>query len=149
MIRAALFLFIPVFSALVFSAEISAAEYMSVANPAIFYDAQSVKANKIFVASRLYPVEAMVKLSGWVKVRDYLGDLAWVEAKNLSDKRTVIVTAAQAEAYTAPDVGAGIAFMAERHVVLEPQEAATKGWLKVKHRDGQTGYVKVEQVWGQ
>lgn len=138
-----------IFSALVYGGKISAAEYMSVANPAVIYDAQSLKANKIFVASRYYPFEVMVKLSGWVKVRDYLGDMGWVETKNLSDKRTVIVIAAQAEVYAAPDAASGMVILAERNVVLEPLEAAAKGWVKVKHRDGQMGYVKVEQIWGQ
>jgi SH3-like domain-containing protein len=135
-------------AAVALSGAAGAAEYLSVASPTVFYDAQSLKANKVFVASRYYPLEAMVKLSGWVKVRDYLGDIAWVEAKNLSDKRTLIVTAPQAEIYVATDTASGIAFMAERHVVVEPLEAASNGWVKVKHRDGQVGYVKTEQVWG-
>lgn len=138
-----------IFSALVCSEKICAAEYMSVAAPTIIYDAQSLKANKMFVTSRYYPFEVMVKLSGWVKVRDAAGDMGWVEAKNLSDKRSVIVTAAQAEIYAAPDVASGMVIMAERSVVLEPLEAPAKGFVKVKHRDGQIGYVKVEQIWGQ
>jgi SH3-like domain-containing protein len=81
-------------------------------------------------------------------VRDYLGDIAWVEAKYLGDKRTLIVTAPQAEVYAAADAASGIVFMAERHVVVEPLEPAANGWVKIKHRDGQTGYVKAEQVWG-
>ncbi len=138
-----------IFSALVCSGKLCAAEYMSVAAPAIIYDAQSLKANKLFVASRYYPLEVMVKLSGWIKVRDHVGDMGWVESKNLSDKRSVIVTTAQAEIYTAPDTLSGAVIMTERNVVLEPLEAAAKGFVKVKHRDGQMGYVKVEQIWGQ
>jgi SH3-like domain-containing protein len=134
--------------ALLSSGILHAAEFMSASSSAIIYDAQSLKANKIFVASRYYPFEVMVKLSGWVKVRDFAGDMGWVESKNLSDKRTIIVTAAQAEIYTAPDAASGIVILAERNVVLEPLEAPAKNFVKVKHRDGQTGYVKVEQVWG-
>jgi SH3-like domain-containing protein len=137
-----------VFLALISSGKTCAAEFMSVAAPAIIYDAQSLKANKIFVASRYYPFEVMVKLSGWVKVRDSLGDMGWVESKNLSDKRTVIVNAAQAEAYVGPDISTSVAFVAERNVVMEPLEAANNGWLKVKHRDGQIGFVKIDQIWG-
>jgi SH3-like domain-containing protein len=137
-----------IFSTLLCSGKIFAAEYMSVANPAIIYDAQSLKANKLFVASRYYPFEVMVKLSGWVKVRDHVGDMGWVESKNLSDKRSVIVTAAQAEIYAAPDLASSMVIMAERSVVLEPLEAPAKNFVKVKHRDGQIGYVKAEQIWG-
>ncbi|MGB8856399.1 MAG: SH3 domain-containing protein, partial [Burkholderiales bacterium] len=109
--------------ALVCGGNVVAAEYMSVANPTIIYDAQSLKANRIFVASRYYPFEVMVKLSGWVKVRDFAGDMGWVESKNLSDKRTVIVTAAQAEVYAAPDAASSVVLLAERSVILEPIEA--------------------------
>jgi SH3-like domain-containing protein len=137
------------FSALVCGGKLHAAEYMSVATPTIIYDAQSLKANKLFVASRYYPFEVMVKLSGWVKVRDAAGDMGWVESKNLSDKHSVIVTAAQAEIYAAPDAVSGIVILAERNVVLEPLEAPAKNFIKVKHRDGQIGYVKIEQIWGQ
>jgi SH3-like domain-containing protein len=137
------------FSALVCGGKLHAEEYMSAASPTIIYDAQSLKANKIFVASRYYPFEVMVKLSGWVKVRDHIGDMGWVESKNLSEKRSVIVTAAQAEVYAAPDPASGIVILAERNVVLEPLEAPAKNFVKVKHRDGQMGYVKVEQIWGQ
>ncbi len=137
-----------IFLALILGGKVFAAEYMSAAAPTIIYDAQSLKATKIFVASRYYPFEVMVKLSGWVKVRDFAGDMGWVESKNLSDKRTVIVTAAQAEIYAAPDATSGMVILAERNVVLEPLEAPAKNFVKVKHRDGQTGYVKVEQIWG-
>ncbi|MEY4729013.1 MAG: hypothetical protein RL020_171 [Pseudomonadota bacterium] len=138
-----------IFLALSCHGTIYAAEYMSVAAPTIIYDAQSLKANKLFIASRYYPFEVMVKLGGWVKVRDFAGDMGWVESKNLSDKRSVIVTTAQAEIYTAADAASDTVIMAERNVVLEPLEAAVKGFVKVKHRDGQIGYVKVEQIWGQ
>ncbi|MGB9149831.1 MAG: SH3 domain-containing protein [Burkholderiales bacterium] len=134
--------------ALVCGGNVVAAEYMSVANPTIIYDAQSLKANRIFVASRYYPFEVMVKLSGWVKVRDFAGDMGWVESKNLSDKRTVIVTAAQAEVYAAADAASSVVLLAERSVILEPIEAPAKNFVKVKHRDGQSGYVKTDQIWG-
>lgn len=135
--------------ALVCGGNAIAAEYMSVANPTIIYDAQSLKANRIFVASRYYPFEVMVKLSGWVKVRDFAGNMGWVESKNLSDKRTVIVTAAQVEVYAAPDAASSVVLLAERNVILEPIEAPAKNFVRVKHRDGQSGYVKTEQIWGQ
>ena len=38
-------------------------------------------------------VEVIVAVDNWVKVRDVSGDLAWVEKRQLSDKRTVLVKA--------------------------------------------------------
>ena len=128
---------------------IAALEFFSIADSAvIMYDAPSLKAGKVFVASRHLPVEAIVKVEGWVKVRDSGGGLAWVEEKALSDKRYVIVTAPQAEAYQAADVSSPLLFEAQKNVVMEWLEPAVNGWIKVRHRDGQSGYVRTHQVWG-
>lgn len=128
---------------------IAALEFFSIADSAvIMYDAPSLKAGKVFVASRHLPVEAIVKVEGWVKVRDSGGGLAWVEEKTLSDKRYVIVTAPQAEAYQAADVNSPLLFEAQQNVVMEWLEPAVNGWIKVRHRDGQSGYIRTHQVWG-
>jgi SH3-like domain-containing protein len=124
-------------------------EFFSIADSAaIMYDAPSLKAGKVFVASRYLPVEAIVKVEGWVKVRDSGGGLAWVEEKALSNKRYVIVTATQVGAYQSADTGSALIFEALQNVVMEWLEPATNGWVKVRHRDGQTGYVRTHQVWG-
>jgi SH3-like domain-containing protein len=124
-------------------------EFFSIADSAaIMYDAPSLKAGKVFVASRYLPVEAIVKVEGWVKVRDSGGGLAWVEEKALSNKRYVIVTATQVGAYQSADSGSALIFEALQNVVMEWLEPAMNGWVKVRHRDGQTGYVRTHQVWG-
>lgn len=128
---------------------IAALDFFSIAdNAAIMYDAPSLKAGKIFVASRHLPVEVIVKVEGWVKVRDSGGSLAWMEEKTLSNKRYVIVTAPQAEAYQAADINSLLLFEAQKNVVMEWLEPAVNGWIKVRHRDGQSGYVRTHQVWG-
>jgi SH3-like domain-containing protein len=127
----------------------SAGEYRSIGeNAATMYDAPSVKANKLFVASRLYPVEVIVQVDSWTKVRDVAGDLAWVEKKSLSEVRTVVVTSALADVYQSADEGAPKAFQARKGVALEIAELGTGGWVKVRHRDGQAGFVRANQVWG-
>jgi SH3-like domain-containing protein len=127
----------------------AAFEFFSITdNATIMYDAPSLKADKVYVASRNLPVEAVVKVEGWVKVRDSGGSLAWVEEKALSQKRYVIVTAPQAEAYQAANTSSGLVFQALQNVVLEQLESAVNGWVKVRHRDGQIGYVRTQQVWG-
>ena len=35
-----------------------------------------------------------------------------------------------------------------KHVVLDLLEAPSSGWVKVRHRDGATGFVAINQVWG-
>jgi len=127
----------------------SAAQFLSIAeNAALMYDAPSLKANKVFVASRLYPVEVIVQVDAWFKVRDAAGDLAWVERKFLADTRMVIVTAESADVRQKAEDGAPLVFQARQGVALEIAEIGAGPWIKVRHRDGQTGFVRTNQVWG-
>ena len=125
-----------------------ALDYLSVAEAAAMYDAPSQKAHALFAVATGTPVEAVVSLDAWVKVRDAKGDLAWIEKRYLSQKRTVMVKAERADVRVQADENAALAFMAERDVVLEWLEPGPLGWARVRHRDGQTGFVKATQVWG-
>jgi SH3-like domain-containing protein len=126
-----------------------ALEYRSVSVPrAILYDAPSAQGKKLYVAHQYYPVEVIVNLGDWIKVRDMRGELAWIEAKQLDQKRTVIVRVPQAEAREAADVSAKTVFRAEQDVALELVENIGNGWAKLRHRDGLVGYVQIGQVWG-
>jgi len=126
-----------------------AGEFRSVAeNGTPMYDAPSVRAKKLFVATRYYPVEVVINIDAWVKVRDQAGDLTWVEKKALSDKRTVVVTAAFADVRQSPSEQSALVFQAQQGIALDVAETHTGGWLKVRHADGQVGYLKIGQVWG-
>jgi SH3-like domain-containing protein len=127
----------------------SAAEFRSIAeNGTVMYDAPSVKSKKLFAASRYYPVEIVVSIDNWAKVRDSAGELAWVEKKALSERRTVVVTTPVADIRQAASDQSTVAFQAQQGVVLEIAEASSSGWVKVRHADGMTGYVRINQVWG-
>lgn len=126
-----------------------AGEFSSIAeNATPMFDAPSVKANKLFVASKFYPVEVIVRLDNWTKVRDAAGELSWVEKKSLSDTRMVVVTAKLADVRQRAEDGAPLVFQARAGVALEVVELGTGPWVKVRHRDGQTGFVRSNQVWG-
>ena len=49
------------------------------------------KARKLYIVNRGYPLEVVVQVEGWTKVRDAAGALAWAEAKCLDTARTVLV----------------------------------------------------------
>jgi SH3-like domain-containing protein len=128
----------------------SALDFRSVSVPkAILYDAPSVSAKKVLLLSHLYPVEIVVNLGDWLKVRDAQGSINWVEAKQLSTKRSIMVIKNLTEMRAQPDAGANLVATLEKEVVLELVEAkSNNGWLKVKHRDGVTGYILVSSTWG-
>lgn len=125
-----------------------ALEFRSVASDAaVLYDAPSAQAKKLFLLSRYYPVEVIVALDKWVKVRDAGGGLAWMETSKLSPKRTLLVTAPQAEVRAQADAASPLLFTADHDVALELLEFEG-AWIKVRHRDGLTGYVAMKDVWG-
>lgn len=126
----------------------NAFELVSVAEPAILYDAPSLKAKKLFVATRYLPLEQIVALNNWVKVRDNAGKLYWIEKRFLSARRYVVVTAPVASVRQSPDGSAPAVFQAPQQLALEWLENTGSGWSKVRHLDGTTGYVKVAEIWG-
>lgn len=119
---------------------------------AVLYDAPSLKAKPLFVVGRDTPLEVIVNVEGWLKVRDAAGTVAWVERKSLGDKRTLVVRVPVADVLASADANSAVVFKAEQNVLLELVDAnyvaSTPGWAKVRHRDGQTGYVRIAQVWG-
>jgi len=125
-----------------------ALDYRSVVEAAPAYDAPSAKSKPLFVMLAGTPVELVVSLEGWSKVRDSRGDLTWIEKKHLAEKRNVIVRHDRAQVRAAAEEKAALVFEAERDVVLELLEAVPGGWIKVSHRDGQSGFLKAAQVWG-
>jgi SH3-like domain-containing protein len=85
-------------------------------------------------------------------VRDAGGSVAWIDKKSVTDKRMLMVRAPTAEILANPEPNAPVVFRAEQNVLLELADSAyataTPGWAKVRHRDGQSGFVRISQVWG-
>jgi SH3-like domain-containing protein len=129
-----------------------AAEFHSTTDVAILYDAPSAKARPLFVLARDTPLELIVTVEGWMKVRDVGGTVAWVDRKVVGDKRMLVVRAPVADVLANPVDSAPLVFKAEQNVLVELVDPAyvanTPGWAKVRHRDGQVGYVRIAQVWG-
>ena len=127
----------------------AAAEFRSVSeNAAVLFDAPSLKAKKTYVIGRGYPVEIIVAVEGWYKIRDAGGDLAWVEAKSLSERRTLMVKTKLADVRQAAVDNAPLVFQVEQNVLLDLVELTDTGWARVTHRDGQSGFIRINQVWG-
>ncbi|MDH3287704.1 MAG: SH3 domain-containing protein [Betaproteobacteria bacterium] len=126
-----------------------AAEFRSVGEKAVvLYDAPSSKAKKRYVLSQGYPLEVVVAVEGWTKVRDAKGALTWVESKHFGDKRFLLVNVPVAQIRERAGDSAPVTFEAQENVLLELLEVARGGWLRVRHRDGEGGFVKITQVWG-
>ncbi len=127
-----------------------ATDFKSVgANPAIMYNAPSERGRKVFIAPRGMPVEIVLNQEGWSKVRDAGGDLSWIDARALTPKRNVVVTAANAKIHATAGEASALVGTADKGVLLELVAPAAAGWVRVRHQDGTTGFVKAGEVWGE
>jgi SH3-like domain-containing protein len=125
-----------------------AAEYRSIgADPAILYDAPTTRGRKLAIAPRGMPVEVVVVQNDWVRVRDASGDMSWMERRLLGDRRTLVVQA-PASAHAHPDDSSPVTMRLEAGVIVDLVELPSNGWINVRHRDGESGWLKVAQVWG-
>jgi len=127
----------------------NALEYVSVSGAtAILYDANSTKAKKLYVISRYTPLEKVVDLKYWIKVRDSSGTMAWIERSAVSDRHYVVVNVPVATVRQAPENKAPVLYQVSQNVVMESLGVNAGGWVKARHQDGSIGYVKSAEVWG-
>ena len=131
------------------SAHLHAFEFKTVGpNAVVLYDAPSTKGGKLFVAPRGMPVQVVLTYGDWAKVRDASGDMAWLEQRSLSARRNVVVRTINAKVRGAPDEAAPLLMTADKGVILELVDPQPSSWVRVRHRDGISGFIKMADVWG-
>ena len=116
--------------------------------PVIMYDAPSVRGQKLYIAPHGMPVEVVMNYGAWSRVRDFAGDLSWIESKQLAERKNIVVRNLNAKIRQNADESADVLFTADKGVLLEVVDTIIPGWVKVKHADGTTGFVKLGDVWG-
>jgi SH3-like domain-containing protein len=126
------------------------AEFRSVASAkTILYEAPSATTKRVYLVGEGYPLEIIVNLGDWLKVRDPYGTLSWAESKNLQSKRTVIVKADKANIYKDPESKSALVATIEKDVVIELSDPLiANGWIKVRYQQDLDGYIQTSQVWG-
>jgi SH3-like domain-containing protein len=126
------------------------AEFRSVSvSKTILYEAPSATTKRVYLVSEGYPLEVIVNLGDWLKVRDPYGTLSWVESKNLQSKRTVIVKVDKANIFKEPELKSALLANIEKDVVIELSDPLiASGWIKVRYQQDLDGYIQASQVWG-
>ncbi|WP_348945318.1 SH3 domain-containing protein [Chitinibacter sp. FCG-7] len=113
----------------------------------ILYESPSENSAKRFVLSANIPLEVLAEQGTWLRIRDRDGTLAWLAKADTSTVRYVQANRL-AEVRKDANPGSALLFKVERNVLLELQQDTRTGWLKIKHRDGAMGYIRIEDVWG-
>ena len=136
-------------AACVYATAAYAVEFKNIGlSPVVMYDAPSVRGQKLYIAPHGMPVEVVINYGAWSKVRDFAGDLSWIETRQLTERKNILVRNLNAKIRAAAEDTSEIVFSADKGVLLEVIDTNTAGWIKVKHSDGATGYVKAGDVWG-
>jgi len=94
-----------------------------------------------------YPLRVQDRAEGWLKIADYEGDRGWVSVKNVTLDPYVITKTAQCKIRGGPGTESPVAFTTEKGVVLQVTEEKN-GWVKVKHHDGDEGWISEKTVFG-
>lgn len=117
------------------------------AHGVILYDTPSDQGRKVFVISKGTPLELLAEQGLWMRVRDQGGSLAWVHKQDMSLVRTLQVVK-PSTVYREANTTSAPVFRASPGLLLNQLENTRSGWIKVKHRDGAIGFIRIEDVWG-
>lgn len=101
----------------------------------------------LWSVGKYFPVD-IVKTSGdWRQVRDYEGDVGWIHHSLLKETSSVIVKGSLVNVREGPGTDAKVLFQAESGVSFKVEEKKDE-WLRVKHVDGDAGWIHESLVWG-
>ncbi len=129
--------------------QVASAETLSVKlNSANFRERPHEAAKVKFTADKFYPVEVVEKKAGWVKVKDFEGDEAWVTEKALAKVSTVVINVDKANIREAANTTSDVLFKVERGEVFKIEEHKGQ-WLKVVDAHGDGGWLRDDMTWGE
>jgi len=99
-----------------------------------------------------FPLEVLKRTGEWYRVRDFEGAIGWVHRDGVGKTPHMIVRTNKKSKKTinlrsGPGEKSAIVAKAHYGVVLKTLEQK-KGWVKVQHEQGVTGWVKRDLLWG-
>ena len=101
--------------------------------------------------ARNYPLRVLDRWASadsiWLKVMDVDGDRGWITAKLVKLTPFVITKLGESNVRTGNSTDDPIVFTAEKGVLLRVQQEKN-GWLRVKHSDGDEGWISAKIVFG-
>jgi SH3-like domain-containing protein len=100
----------------------------------------------LWKVEKFHPFEVLAKQDGWVLVKDFEGDKAWIHQDLLNTTPTVITKSEKVNVRSGPGTNHSVVFRAELGVPL--QVVSRKGgWVQIRHADGDTGWIHGNLLW--
>lgn len=107
---------------------------------------RSTKASILFRVPKYYPFKILRKAGNWYRVEDFENDRGWVYASLLGKIWAVVTKVKTGNIRSGPGLKYRIVFTAEKGVPFRVLKK--KGsWLKIKHVDGDSGWIHRKIVW--
>lgn len=94
-----------------------------------------------------YPLRVIERKGNWLKVKDFENDSGWVLGKLVNKKPHVVVKKERINMRSGPGVTYKIVGGSAYGEVLRTMRH-DKGWVRVEHDNGVTGWVRKDLVWG-
>ncbi|MEY3028000.1 MAG: hypothetical protein RIQ77_83, partial [Pseudomonadota bacterium] len=127
------------------------AEYLSVGvDQAFLHEAPSDSTKKTFIVTKGYPLEVLVSLKEWKKVKDHQGAINWIASNQLSSKKMVLNFKANNLIHLEPnDSSPTLAFVSENVVLEIVDNKRIDNWIKVYSKSTEVeGFISIENLWG-
>jgi SH3-like domain-containing protein len=107
----------------------------------------STKHDILWSVGKYYPLDVLKKSGNWYKVRDFEDDEGWIHGSLLEKISAVTVKAPLVNIREGPGTTTRVLFQAEKGVSFK--NLGRKGdWFKVRHPDGDVGWIHKSLVWG-
>ncbi|MFH2060144.1 MAG: SH3 domain-containing protein [Pseudomonadota bacterium] len=132
---------------LIFSGVAAAQERLCVtASKANLRSAPDANSDQLWQVEKYHPFIVIEKKGEWYKVKDFEGDTAWIHNSLLGNDSCVITKKEKCNVRSEASMNGRELFTAEKGVPFKTLE--TKGnWIKVKHQDGDIGWISKKLVW--
>lgn len=94
-----------------------------------------------------YPLMIIGRQGNWLKVRDFENDAGWIYRPLVSKTPHLVVKSRIVNIRSGPSTRFRVVGQAKYGVVLRTLERS-RGWVKVQHENGLSGWVSRELLWG-
>lgn len=95
---------------------------------------------------KYHPLVVIENKGAWIKFKDFEEDVGWIHRSLVDDSDTIIVKANNCNVRSGPGTQFDVAFTVNKGVPFQVLERQ-KRWIKIKHADGDAGWIFNALVW--